>query len=128
MALRVIKKVYSFDPVTYNFTVTWNEITIKTTFDTKINPLYMVLSQSNALPTLDNLMFSSPNPLYSALETKGLIALNNPTKIEYFDKSGTLLEPATTISYQYNSDGLPTVAIVKSKDGSKTTKFFYTPK
>lgn len=126
--LRAIQKVYSYDPVTYNYIITWNEITIKTTFDDKINPLYMVLSQSNALPTLDNLMFSSPNPLYAALESKGLVAMNNPTKVERYDKAGKLLEPATTIGYQYNSDGLPTVAIAQTQSGSKTTKFFYSPK
>lgn len=125
--IRGIEKIYVFNPNTGGYTESWEEMKVKITYDNKFNPLYLVLEQSQMLPTINTLILNSPDPLYTQLNASGLIAVNNPVKIEVFDEDGTLTS-TTTIIYSYNAQGLPTKAVATADGDTSEVDFGYVAK
>ena len=125
--IKIIEKRFKYDPA-LGYVSFWRDLTLKVTYDDKINPVYLVIEQSGMIPTITDLIFDSPDPLYAALEAKGLLAVNNPTKIEFYDNQGQLTQPATMISYQYNYENLSIIGISKIDNISTIVKFHYSTK
>lgn len=121
--MNAIELTYTYENGTYQ--ETWTELLIAIDYDDQVNPIHLVLEQSQMIPTVDDLIFSSPNPVYESLQSKGLVAKNNPLSITTFSNTGKLLGRAV-MSYQYNKEGLPLVCTSLADNQSHMTRFSYT--
>lgn len=121
--MNAIELSYTFENGTYR--EKWTELFVTIDYDNKVNPIYLVLEQSQMIPTVDDLILFSPNPVYEALQTKGLVAKNNPLTISTYSTTGKLLGRAV-MSYQYNDEGLPLVCNSLADNQTQVTQFSYT--